>query len=311
MLKNKSGKVIAALILTVGLAGYLLAERFVNLPLSVGIIGGSDGPTAIFITGAAEEGEPAVPPSLTLPEGTVLSERFRVPEGFERMPAGQGSFQAWLRTLPLKPDGAPVLYFDGREKTAQVHAAVVAMEIGSRDLQQCADAAIRLRAEYLYHSGRQDEIAFSFTNGFRADYASWRSGKRIQVKGNAVSWTNGGRASDDYETFRSYLDMVFAYAGTLSLSKELKSVPLDDLQAGDVFIQGGSPGHCVIVMDVAENTAGEKRFMLAQSYMPAQEIHILKNTDSPAQSPWYTPKAAETLNTPQWTFQWEDLKRFE
>ncbi len=311
MNKRKSGVVLIAAILFIGLAGYLLMDHYLNSAASLGIIGGADGPTAVLLPNNGQNPEPAKTQSLTVPEGEVLALRFREPEGFERIPTEEHSFQAWLRNLPLKPDGAPVLYFDGREKEAQVHAAVLAMDIGNRDLQQCADAAIRLRAEYLYQNGKRDEIAFNFTNGFRADYSSWRSGKRIQVNGNTVSWNESGKAADDYGTFRSYLDLVFAYAGTLSLSKELKSVPLDAMQAGDVFIQGGSPGHCVIVVDVARNPSGEKRFILAQSYMPAQEIHILKNDGNPAESPWYAPKETETLNTPQWTFNWEDLKRFE
>ena len=58
---------------------------------------------------------------------------------------------------------------------------------------------------------------------------------------------------------------MFAYAGTLSLSKELVAVPVEDMEIGDVFIQGGSPGHCAIIVDIAENpTSNQKIFMLAQ-----------------------------------------------
>ena len=71
--------------------------------------------------------------------------------------------------------------------------------------------------------------------------------------------------------------MVFAYANTVSLERQLKSVDVKDMQIGDVFMKGPLPGHCVIVVDMAENEeTGEKLFMIAQSYMPAQEIHVLK-----------------------------------
>ena len=56
---------------------------------------------------------------------------------------------------------------------------------------------------------------------------------------------------------------------------------VEDIEIGDVFIQTGNPyGHAIIIVDVAINKNKEKIFMLAQSYMPAQEIHILKNPNN-------------------------------
>ncbi|GAB3829783.1 hypothetical protein GCM10028895_45040 [Pontibacter rugosus] len=114
-----------------------------------------------------------------------------------------------------------------------------------------------------------------------------------------------------YASFKDYLKVVFTYAGTLSLSNEMTTVAMEDLQIGDVFIKGGSPGHAVIVMDVAVNkTSGEKLFLMAQSYMPAQEIQVLKNPMNPTISPWYSTSFKDPLLTPEWTFQKNQLKRF-
>ena len=53
-------------------------------------------------------------------------------------------------------------------------------------------------------------------------------------------------------------------------------VPYTSLQPGDVFIKGGSPGHAVIVVDVAiYPQTGKKVFLLAQSYLLAHQIQIL------------------------------------
>ncbi len=245
--------------------------------------------------------------------GTTVEERFLLPEGFSRVEIEEGSFQQYLRGLGLKPHGSKVLYFDGREKNKEnVYAAVVDMEIGSRDLQQCADAIIRLRAEYFYGRGEYDKIHFNFTNGFRVDYTKWMEGYRIAVDGNNTSWVKRTEASSSYESFRKYLDIVFAYAGTISLEKELETVELADMEIGDVFIQGGSPGHAVIVVDMAENKeTGERIFMLAQSYMPAQEIQILHNPENESISPWYSISFGDTLKTPEWTFDSSALKGFE
>jgi len=115
-----------------------------------------------------------------------------------------------------------------------------------------------------------------------------------------------------YKGFRAYLDNLFAYAGTESLSRELGgSVDVKQMQIGDVFIRGGFPGHAVIVLDMAENKeTGEKVFMLAQSYMPAQDIHILKNLKDTGLAPWYQLNFGEKLQTPEWEFLSTQLKRF-
>lgn len=57
------------------------------------------------------------------------------------------------------------------------------------------------------------------------------------------------------------MDIIFAYAGTLSLENELIPVDLSDMEIGDVFIQGGSPGHAVVVVDIAVNESTAKPYL--------------------------------------------------
>jgi hypothetical protein len=96
------------------------------------------------------------------------------------------------------------------------------------------------------------------------------------------------------------------------LSRELQPVDnVSDMRIGDVFIKGGFPGHAVIVVDMAANpTTGKKVFLLAQSYMPAQDVHILRNPANPKSNPWYELAFGERLHTPEWTFTAKELKRF-
>lgn len=245
-------------------------------------------------------------------QGQTIAERFMVPEGYKRVDVSEGSFEEYLRNIRLKPHGTKVKYYDGRTKPVDVHEAVIDIDVGNKDLQQCADSIIRLRAEYLYKTGNYDKINFNFTNGFKAEYSKWMNGYRINVQGNKTYWVKKTDKSNDYATFRQYLDVVFAYAGTLSLSKELKSVNVEDIKIGDVFIKGGSPGHCVIIMDMAQNEkTGKKIFIIAQGYMPAQEMHILKNERIPSMSPWYEADLDDELYTPEWTFSKNEIKRFE
>ncbi len=251
-------------------------------------------------------------PAHIVPTGKTLETRFPAPAGFERLPADSTSFVAFLRQLPLYPDGHAVHLFDGHLKNRQdVHCAVLNLDVGKSDLQQCADAIIRLRADYLYRQRRYEDIHFNFTNGFRAEYARWRRGARILVNGNRASWIPGNIPSERYADFRKFLDRVFMYAGTASLARELVVTNPEALQPGYVWIQGGHPGHAVIVLDVVENPGtSERRFLLAQSYMPAQDIHVLRNPAG--DSPWYAvPGAGERLETPEWTFDRDELRRFD
>ena len=253
-------------------------------------------------------------PSLLLnPSGKTIAERFTVTTGFIRVVSVKNSFGEYLQNIPLKPNGTLVHLYNGQEKANRVATAVLNVDVGTKDLQQCADAVMRLRAEYLYQSKQYDKLHFNFTNGFKADYAKWRTGYRIAVKGNTVSWVKSNKESISYESFREYMNMVFTYAGTASLCKELKLIAQKDMQIGDVLILGGSPGHAVIVVDMAVNTKTNKKlFMVAQSYMPAQDIHILINKNNLAISPWYElDPNAEQINTPEWDFFGnEQLKRF-
>jgi hypothetical protein len=242
---------------------------------------------AVASSAAAEPARYAWPTAPTHAE--TLAQRFPPPPGFQRVPAAPGSWAAWLRALPLEAAGAPVLLYTGAPKWRQdVHAAVIDIDVGDRDLQQCADAILRLRGEWLFASGRAGEIHFNDTDG-----------KRRTFKGR------------DYAAFRKYMNVVFAYAGTYSLEHELKPVPLSEISIGDVFIKGGFPGHAVLVADMVESPAtGERRFLLIQSYMPAQQMHVLKNPATPAGSPWYPAAFEGPLVTPEWTFAPGSLRRW-
>jgi hypothetical protein len=255
--------------------------------------------------------EPQLPIRATDPAGNTIASRFVPPPGFVRDTLAVNSFGTYLRNFPLLPVGTPVKLFNGQLKGRQdVHEAVLDLDVGNRDLQQCADAIMRLRAEYLWEEGRYDDIHFNFVSGFRADYGRWRQGQRIKVSGNRVTWTSSSGPKTSYEEFRRYLIMVFSYAGTASLAKEMETVSVEDIEIGDVFIKGGFPGHAVIVMDRVRNPAtNEVRVLLAQSYMPAQQMHVLKNPYGPDGSPWYDPVQANLI-TPEWPFTRDQLKRF-
>lgn len=246
--------------------------------------------------------------------GQRIAERITVPAGFQRVAVRPGGFADWLRHLPLKPPGAPVRLHDGRLKARQdVHAAVVEIDVGVKDLQQCADAVIRLRAEYLYSVKQVRAIHFDFTSGDRIDFARWIEGWRPTVAGNKVGWRQHGERGASHAALQRYLETIFIYAGSYSLAREMVRVEAPaEIAIGDVFLEGGFPGHAVIVVDLARHPAdGRRIFLLAQSYMPAQEVHVLRNPRRPELDPWYLLTTEPELATPEWRFDRKALYRFE
>lgn len=216
----------------------------------------------------------------TIPAKTDnVVERFKIPNGYQQCAVKTGSFGHWLQALPLKPVGTPARTYKGDVARTDVYTAAIAdISIGNQDLQQCADAVIRLRGEYLYQQKSYRSISFNFTSGFRCDFVHYADGYRYSNN----RWVLKTKKDYSYPNFLHYMNLVFSYAGTLSLQKELKALNNpNDVKTGDVFIKGGAPGHCFIVMEVVENAKHQKKFLLAQSFMPAQNIQILQYEGNP------------------------------
>jgi hypothetical protein len=235
-------------------------------------------------------------------------------DGFMREKVDSGSFADWLRNLPLKEATEKVRLFNNHLKSNQtVHYRIIDIDVGNKDLQQCSDAVIRLRAEYLYHLNNHEKIHFNFTSGDEAKFTEWINGQRPSIKNDQVTWKNIGTKNSGYSSFRKYLETVFIYSGSYSLKKELVHISnCNNIDIGDVFIQGGFPGHAVIVADKSVNPeSGKIAVLLAQSYMPAQDIHILKNLNEDEINPWYIVRCSNNLYTPEWTFEWNDLYKFK
>lgn len=217
--------------------------------------------------------------SFTAPDN--VKTRFKVPEGYHHVVVKPGSFAEYLQSLPLKPVGTQTKTYRGDVARTDIYtAAVVDISVGNQDLQQCADAVMRLRGEYLYKQKAYKSISFNFVDGFKCDYIHYADGYRYRN----VRWKLTAKKDYSYPAFIRYMELVFSYASTISLEKETHAVTNPaELKAGDIFIHGGSPGHCFIVMDVVENAQHQKQFLLAQSFMPAQNIQVLQY-----HSPWFS-----------------------
>jgi hypothetical protein len=229
------------------------------------------------------------------PSTTKKSEHYKfikdipLPEGYTLQNMSSTSFAAWLANIPLKNNNTVYLYNGSAKENQEAQFAVLDISVGNKNLQQCADAVMRLRAEYLFAQKKFDDIIF-------------------RDNANAVY-----KFAQPYnrDNFAIYLDKVFGMCGSASLSKQLKQkMEFENIHAGDVIIRGGFPGHAVMVMAVAENTKGKKIYLLAQSYMPAQDIHLLRNVNNDDFSPWYEVNDDYNIQTPEYTFMRNELKQW-
>ena len=242
------------------------------------------------------------------PQGQSIATRIILPDNYQAIEYPKDSYEYFVQNLKVKENGAAIYLYDGSKKFNQLnHLAIIDYDIGKVDLQQCADALIRIKAEYLFSQKRYDEIKFHLTNGFLFEYSKYQEGYRLQVKDNTTWLEKTANPDNSYEAFRTYLDDIFMYAGTLSVLTESKNVKIEDIKPGMFFID---EKHVVIVVNVIENNEGAKAFLVAQSYMPAQSIHILKNpSDNGAW--YYTKNFAYPLITPEWRFSKDTLMEFK
>lgn len=226
--------------------------------------------------------------------GNTVLERFDSPLDYTRVPVRKNTFASYLRTLQLMPDGSQAHYYDGRPKPNDnnVYVAVVDLPISSKNIQMSASSVIRLVSEYLFTRQEFEKIAF-------------------HTEKQKISFANFSNGNYSKAEFNRYMDFVMERASTPSFCADLRPEKLENIHIGDVFVQNNLPnGHAVIVVDMVENKKGEKLFLLAQGFRPAQEIQIISNPNNPEISPWYQLKEGELL-TPEWRFMTSDLMRFK
>jgi len=244
-----------------------------------------------------------------------IESNFELPSGFYR--PYNDDYSKFLRTFPLKANNK-VFYYNGDEKpNNSVYAAVFDYKIGNKNLHQCADASIYLNARFKYDNNKLEEIAYSFTSGYLFKYKNYLNGINPKPYQNSqgrwlVKEEQAEKRVNNYKTFFKYLETLWTWAGTLSVNNlDTKSIDIEEIRPGDIFIKGGSPGHSVSVVDVIQNSNGRVLFMLSQSFMPAQEQHILLNQETG--DVWYELFLADVVQTPEWItpFSYSDVKRFK
>ncbi|WP_299679290.1 DUF4846 domain-containing protein [uncultured Dokdonia sp.] len=253
------------------------------------------------------------PTSLIDKDGMTIKTRVKIPEGYTRVIPEEGTFSHYIQNYQLKKADAEVINYDGDPYIFQQgHVGVLEVPVPSNGLQQCADALIRLRSEYLWETNRKDEIGFKFTSGHYCSWQKYAQGYRPKINGNKVTFSKTAATNISKENFYKYLNLIYTYAGTYSLSQELKKIHnLSDVMIGDLLIYPGFPGHVMMVGDIVENNQGERRYVFFQGNTPAQSVHIIKNVSDADINPWYDLKGKTSLDTPIYTFSSFEMVRFK
>lgn len=249
--------------------------------------------------------------SLEFPKATeTLSSRFQVPPGYTRVPVDAGSFGHFLRTLPLAAAGTPVLTHKGdvvRNGDDPFLAAVVAIDTGKIDLQQSPDIVIRLHAEWQWSKGARD-MTYRGATGLDMPLLRWAKGERVVAEGRGVYWLPKGKPTEvDHGEFRRFLDAVFTWANSTSLAQQAETVPEKNVQPGDFFLHLGSPGHALVILDIAKKAGGSRVALFGQALNPAQNLFVLRLGKA---TTWFSLRGGENIITPYTdAFSWEGLRR--
>jgi Domain of unknown function (4846) len=244
-----------------------------------------------------------------------LQSRFATPPGYQRVAVAPGSFAEWLRGLPLAAPGTPVVSNSGSTVYSgddDYVAAVLALDVGAGDLQQSADAVIRLNAEWLWASNKPDAISYRSASKLDMPFSRWVKGQRLIASGPNVFWVVKGKPRPaTYQDFRAYIDAVMLWTNNVALAA--RATPILDskrLVAGDFFLQSRGKGHAILVLDVAEKPTGERVALLGQALQsPAQSVHVIRPGRETA---WFSLRPPSSVVTPRSEqFSWDELERLE
>jgi len=202
---------------------------------------------------------------------TTVGDAYPPPTGATR--TADDAFGAWLQALPLRPLGTPIRTHRGG--VVRHDGRPVSMPLVRGDLQQCADSVIRLRAEFARSRGAESDLSFHATSGDPLPWRRYASGEKPRAEGNRIVWS---RVDPGLQTWDGWLSAVFMWAGTRSLAA-YETVTTRLPKAGDMLVVGGSPGHAVMLLDVA--TRGDQTLLLiGEGYMPAQDFHVEHGPES-------------------------------
>lgn len=204
----------------------------------------------------------------TFGQNLTIRNTIPVPKGYQRQAYAGGSYSDWIQNLGLK-DQPVIRDYQGRIINSGFYNVwgVARMPLlFQSDLEQCADFAMRLWAEYHKATGKLDRM-------YLFDYG-----------GNKKSFKSSGKS------YAQFLKLAFANTNSYSLKQGCKAIAAEEIIPGDMFVQNerGGVGHVSVVLDVCLSKEGKRLYLIGYSFMPAQEFHIERAGDNYGIEGWFT-----------------------
>jgi len=236
------------------------------------------------------------------PSGMTVETRFKLPEGYVRIPAAGNSYAYFLRNLSMFPDGAAFEI----EPPEGPYAGILNMRVLDT-IRQDIHLGVRLRAEYLFQRKLYDRIAFTIITE-KIPYVPFVKGLQLTIQGKS-HFTKPPADIHRYSTFSRYLSFIFRHSDVTTILSDMRLVSIDNIMPGDMFVQTARPGYAVVVLDVARNPAtGDRIFLLAKNYKQEQNVFVLMQRGN---SPWYSIKPEDDkIISPEFIFYRVNLRRF-
>jgi hypothetical protein len=221
----------------------------------------------------------------------IIKNSIPVPEGYVREAYSAGSFGEWLQNLDLKNPSVIRDYRGSVVDSAFYNVwGVLQMPLLFRsDLEQCADFAMRLWAEYHKSVGKLDRL-------YLFDY-----------NGNRKLFKNSG------ESFDQFLKSAFSKTNSHSLKQGCRPIAAGEAMPGDLIVQNerGGIGHVSVILDASRSKQGKRLFLIGYSFMPAQEFHIEKAGEKYGIAGWFTLEGYNQYLADYLNFGRPVLRRFD
>ena len=170
-----------------------------------------------------------------------------------------------------------------KKSTDSTLAGVVPVNIAGNRLWQCMDILICFHVDYL-EMNSNPVVSYPLPDGTPFSWLEWQKGIRPVFEGLNFKKILKSKSDTSVKNFTKYLNTIFEYSGTQSFWHYYPDIKLNNVEPADFIVKKGKKGHAILVVDVAENSMGQKVALMGQGDTPACQFYLLKQTNG---DPWF------------------------